>query len=183
MADQDGRLASVDAGQGAALRERFWELSLDELSDAEWEALCDSCGQCCLHKFEDEESGEIVMSSIVCRYLDQGCGRCTVYAERSVKKPECFVIAREPAETLALHMSWLPETCAYRLRYEGKALYIWHPLLVAKAENGRVKRASSEGSGGVNLRAAMIEAGVATDEWATSEAYVHEADWAGFLPE
>jgi len=29
----------------------------------------------------------------------------------------------------AAEYTWLPETCAYRLRHEGKTLPLWHPLI------------------------------------------------------
>ena len=46
------------------LRARFWELPLSALTKAEWEALCDGCGKCCLHKAEDEETGRVYFSNI-----------------------------------------------------------------------------------------------------------------------
>ena len=43
-----------------SLRDNFWHLyPLKALNDAEWEALCDGCGLCCLHKLQDDETDEI----------------------------------------------------------------------------------------------------------------------------
>ena len=54
MAKKRGR-AAVGAGDGGRLRAEFWRrFPLDELTQAEWEALCDGCAKCCLIKLEDE---------------------------------------------------------------------------------------------------------------------------------
>lgn len=182
----------VDQGSAYPLRLKFWELPLADLTDQEWDALCDGCGQCCLHKFQDEETGKTVVSSIACRYLDHFCGRCTVYSARKIKKPECFVLDRTDIEQFELHLSWLPETCAYRLISKGKPLYDWHPL---RALEQSVTQGSADScSVSVNttermlearfdpaLRQPMIEAGVAVDGRVTSEAYVHESEWDRFV--
>lgn len=106
------------------LRDRFWELPLDALSKAEWEALCDGCGKCCLHKVEDEDTGRIYFTNIACRLLDRQGGCCTDYANRRAHVPDCVALTPQTAATLP----WLPRTCAYRLRAEGKALPAWHYL-------------------------------------------------------
>ena len=40
------------------LRPAFWRRALTDLTQKEWEALCDGCGKCCLNKLEDKETGE-----------------------------------------------------------------------------------------------------------------------------
>ena len=130
----------------------FWEKPLDSLTEDEWEALCDGCAQCCLLKLQDDESGEIFATDVVCRFLQPESGHCGVYAERAIKKPECFVIERNNQE----HYSWLPRTCAYRLRYENKPLPVWHPLITGNRE-------------------AMIDAGICVSGWCVSEADVDES--------
>ena len=98
---------------------------LEALNDAEWEALCDGCGRCCMHRFEDEDTGEIVATNIACRLLDVTTCRCTDYGRRFQRVPACLDVRRLPREDYR----WLPETCAYRLRAEGRPLPDWHPLI------------------------------------------------------
>ncbi len=106
--------------------ERFWEQkSLAEMSDAEWESLCDGCARCCLHKLEDEDTGEVYYTGVRCRYLVEESCRCSDYPRRSELVPNCIDLKRH--DVAALH--WLPATCAYRLLSEGKPLYDWHPLV------------------------------------------------------
>lgn len=106
--------------------ERFWETKkLNQLSQQEWESLCDGCARCCLIKLEDEDSGEIHYTDVVCDLLDQENCRCTKYSERSVHVPECVVVTPEVLDQL----HWMPSTCAYRLLWEGKPLPEWHPLI------------------------------------------------------
>lgn len=103
----------------------FWQLPLDQLTPVEWEQLCDGCGRCCLHKLEDEDSGEVYYTRVACSRLDIDACRCTAYAERAQAEPECAVISRDNIDTL----DYLPESCAYRLRRAGLPLPPWHPLL------------------------------------------------------
>ena len=95
------------------------------MTDAEWESLCDHCGKCCLHKLEDEDTGDVYYTHVICRGYDLEAGACGVYAQRCMHVPECLVIDRENVSQYA----WLPKSCAYRLLAEGQALRPWHPLV------------------------------------------------------
>lgn len=109
----------------------FWETTpLSELSQEQWESLCDRCGKCCLEKFEDEETGRIVYSRVACALLDLKTARCRHYAERRTLMPDCVPL---DLEALA-HPHWLPETCAYRRLAEGRPLPPWHPLITGDPE-------------------------------------------------
>lgn len=111
----------------SGLAKRFWERKpMAKLSQREWEALCDGCGKCCLNKLEDEDSGEVVLTRIACRMLDDSSCRCSQYDIRHQFVPECIVLR---PDNLDQHMYWMPQTCAYRLLYEGKPLFDWHPLI------------------------------------------------------
>ncbi len=104
----------------------FWkDKTLAELNPEEWEALCDGCGRCCLHKLEDEDTGVFYLTNVACRLLDQHSARCRHYADRHRYVPDCVQLT--PDNVSACH--WLPETCAYRRRAEGRDVPAWHPLV------------------------------------------------------
>ncbi|WP_171212198.1 YcgN family cysteine cluster protein [Ruegeria sp. HKCCA5426] len=109
------------------LATRFWERKpLTKMNQREWEALCDGCGKCCLNKLEDEDTGEVALTCVACRLLDDETCRCTQYDIRHQFVPECIVMKPDNIDS---HAYWLPQTCAYRLLWEGKPLYDWHPLI------------------------------------------------------
>lgn len=107
------------------IRDRFWELPLNELDREEWEALCDGCGKCCLHKIEDEYTGHIAFTNVSCRLLDTQTARCSNYRHRRAFVPDCLRLTPRLLEQIA----WLPDSCAYRLRADNQPLPEWHYLL------------------------------------------------------
>lgn len=116
-----------------ALRSRFWELPLSELNRAEWEALCDGCALCCLHKIEDADTGEIVHTNVACKLLDPQTAACRNYRNRHTFVPDCLRLTVQIVE----QARWLPASCAYRLRAEGKPLHAWHYLISGDRESVR----------------------------------------------
>lgn len=111
---------------------RFWEEKpLEALDRAEWETLCDGCGRCCVHKLEDDETGELFPTNVACKLLDRHSGRCSDYRHRRAHVPDCVRLT--PRKVLEL--DWLPDSCAYKLRAEGKPLYDWHPLVSGNPES------------------------------------------------
>lgn len=135
---------------------RFWETKkLTSLNQNEWEALCDGCGKCCLNKLEDDETGEVEMTRIACRLLDDQSCLCSQYPIRHQFVPECIVLT---PKTLKDNMYWLPQTCAYRLIAEGRPLFDWHPLV--SGDPASVHRA------GVSVQGMTIpEFEVDEDDW------------------
>lgn len=110
---------------------RFWEeLPLEKLDRAQWEALCDGCGKCCVHKLEDEDTGELLATNVACRLLDRRMGRCSDYRHRHAYVSECVRLNANNVHTI----EWLPSTCAYRLRAEGRPLPEWHYLVCGDPE-------------------------------------------------
>lgn len=109
----------------------FWRAKrLEEMTEAEWESLCDGCGRCCLNKLEDLDSGEIAWTDVACRLLDAGSCRCADYANRQAEVPDCIQLTPESVRSL----TWLPPSCAYRLVAEGRDLYWWHYLVSGDRE-------------------------------------------------
>ncbi len=112
----------------------FWRTKrLAEMSRDEWESLCDLCGRCCLNKLEDEETGEIFWTDVACKLLDPVTCRCTSYPNRHDFVPDCVELDVE--EVVTQTYTWLPPTCAYRLRAEGHDLPHWHPLVSGDPES------------------------------------------------
>ena len=115
-----------------AVSERFWETTpLERMSRGEWEALCDGCGKCCVHKLEDEVTGEVFPTNVACRLLDRRSGQCSDYRNRRAYVPECVRLT--PAKLDAL--DWLPSSCAYKLLRDGRPLPDWHYLVSGDRES------------------------------------------------
>lgn len=115
-----------------AVSARFWEdRPLEALDAAQWEALCDGCGKCCLHKLEDEDTGELFPTNVACRLLDRREGRCGDYKRRRIHVPDCIRLTPKSLATI----DWLPETCAYVRRSEGRPLPDWHYLITGDRES------------------------------------------------
>ncbi|MEN8934817.1 YcgN family cysteine cluster protein [Planktotalea arctica] len=124
---------SDDPIERDGLGPRFWERKkMSQLSQKEWEALCDGCGKCCLNKLEDEDSGEVALTKVACRLLDDSTCRCAQYDIRHQFVPECIVMT---PKNITEHLYWMPQTCAYRLVYEGRPLENWHPLISGNAQS------------------------------------------------
>ena len=138
------------------LRPNFWRtVPLDRVTPAEWEALCDGCGKCCLNKLEDADTGEVAFTRIACRLLDADTCRCGNYAIRKTLVPDCVVLTPATLPDIAY---WMPRTCAYRLLWEGDELPDWHPLLTGDPDSVHLAGASVRG-------------------WTVPEYEVPEEDW------
>ncbi len=157
MADETGNDAKLP----------FWRTkTLEEMTDAEWESLCDGCARCCLNKLEDEDTGRVVYTDIGCSLLDGESCRCHDYAHRSEKVPECVRLTPHEVRTL----TWLPSTCAYRLVAEGRDLYDWHPLVSGDPE--------SVHNAGVSVRGKTVR----EQDWPVEEWQDRIVTWPTRLP-
>ncbi|CUH69278.1 hypothetical protein TL5118_03237 [Thalassovita autumnalis] len=138
------------------LRKNFWEkVPLTKMSRPEWEALCDGCGKCCLNKLEDEDTGQVALTNVACRLLDDQTCQCSQYPIRHNFVPECIVLSPDNMEQ---NLYWMPETCAYKLMWNGQPLPDWHPLKTGDPES--VHKA------GVSMRGRTVpEFEVDDDEW------------------
>ncbi len=129
----------------------FWTTTpLAQMTDEQWESLCDGCGRCCLHKLRDEETEELSFTNVACQLLDTKTCRCTDYAHRQDSVPDC--VSLTPAGLAEI--DWLPPSCAYRRVAEGRGLAWWHPLVSGDPETIHTAgvsvrgRAVSEGKAG-----------------------------------
>ena len=67
-------------------------------------------------------------------------------------------------ENIAEHLYWLPATCAYRLRHEGRPLHDWHHLISGDPQ-------------------AVHRAGVSMQDATVPEFEVEEDDWEDHIIE
>lgn len=140
----------------------FWKRkTLEEMSRAEWESLCDGCGKCCLVKLQDPDTDEISYTDVACKLLDGATCRCTDYARRKRRVPDCVVLS--PA--VVADLAWMPTTCAYRLLREGQDLAWWHPLV--SGDPATVHEA------GISVRGRVISEALVED----AELAEHVVDW------
>ncbi|MBV1869281.1 MAG: YcgN family cysteine cluster protein [Gammaproteobacteria bacterium] len=138
-----------------SLEPPFWDhVPLEEMSESQWESLCDGCGRCCLQKLEDEESGEVLYTDLACQLYDLKQGGCKNYQQRLGIVGSCVKL------TVALipQFHWLPQTCAYRLLCEGQPLPSWHPLVSGTRNSVHAAHYSIVGR-------AVSELSVKEDDW------------------
>ena len=142
-------------------RNSFWKTkTLRQMSSSEWEALCDGCGKCCLIKLIDDLTDDLHYTTVACKLLDCDSCRCGDYNNRKKLVEDCVILSPRLVEEL----HWMPSTCAYRLIYEGKDLYWWHPLV----------------SGNPNT---VHEAGISVRGRAISEREVKDSELPKFMSE
>jgi uncharacterized cysteine cluster protein YcgN (CxxCxxCC family) len=143
----------------------FWKTkTLEEMTQEEWESLCDGCGRCCLHKLRDDDTQEIAWTNVSCRLLDQHSCQCSDYARRRRRVPDCVQLT---PGTIA-EIDWLPPSCAYRRIKEGRPLAWWHRLVSGDPDTVH--------TAGVSVRGRTID-----ERYAGSLEY-HVTDWPGRRP-
>ncbi|WP_136682431.1 YcgN family cysteine cluster protein [Falsirhodobacter xinxiangensis] len=144
------------------MRERFWEtVKLKDMTQPEWEALCDGCGKCCLNKIEFEDTNEVAFTRLACKLLDGQSCLCSHYETRRDYVPDCVQLTPKTLPRIAY---WLPQTCAYRRMYEKKPLPAWHHLLTGDRES-------------------IHRAGASVRGWTVPEFTVPEEDWEDYIIE
>ena len=143
----------------------FWKTkTLEQMTPAEWESLCDGCGRCCLHKLRDDDTGALAFTNVACHLLNLKTCRCSDYERRQRWVPDCVRLT--PAAVRQI--DWLPPSCAYRRLAEGKGLAWWHPLVSGDPETVH--------AAGISVRGRAIserDAGPIED---------HVQDWPGRNP-
>ncbi|MCG6203192.1 YcgN family cysteine cluster protein [Rhodopseudomonas sp. HC1] len=146
----------------------FWKTkTLEQMSAAEWESLCDGCARCCLEKLEDEDTGRIYFTHVGCRLLDGQACACHDYANRSERVPDCVRLTPQTVREL----TWLPPSCGYKLVAEGRDLYWWHPLISGDS--------NSVHDAGVSVRG-RVEA--TETEISVEDLEDHIVSWPALLP-
>ena len=151
----------------AADEKPYWQTKrLEDMTESEWERICDGCGRCCLNKLEDEDTGEIYYTNVACRLFDDRDCRCRDYPNRDREVPDCVRLTPQSVRQI----TWLPPTCGYRLIAEGRPLYWWHPLVSGDPQTVIDVGVSVKGR-------TFLETEVDPDEWEE-----HAVEWPEWEP-
>ncbi|TKB44149.1 YcgN family cysteine cluster protein [Thalassotalea mangrovi] len=117
------------------------------MNRTEWEAICDGCGKCCLHKIIEDDSDddgeehepveslsptdyiregeELLYTNVVCHLLNDKTCSCSKYSQRTKLVPDCVQLTQDNLDDIF----FMPPSCSYRRLHEGRGLPSWHPLL------------------------------------------------------
>ncbi|PID47506.1 MAG: hypothetical protein CSB47_00565 [Proteobacteria bacterium] len=110
------------------MSDRWWEVvPLQEMSEEQWEQICDCCGKCCLIKLQDdeEEGGEVYYTDVACHLFDDQACQCADYKNRLLRVPDCVQLTPTNLDAL----DWMPPSCSYRRLQQGLGLPSWHHLV------------------------------------------------------
>ena len=112
--------------------DKFWKtIPLEKMTEQQWESLCDGCAKCCIFKFEEDDTGHILQTDVVCKLLNIEQCSCTQYPQRKTLVPDCITITPENI----LSLKWMPDSCAYRQLALGNDLPEWHPLISGQKDS------------------------------------------------
>ena len=92
------------------MKENFWQTKdMKKLTSQEWDAICDKCGLCCLHKIIDDDTNELFYTNVACNLLDLETRQCSNYENRLHLNSSCIQLTASNIDDF----DWLPDSCAY----------------------------------------------------------------------
>jgi len=124
------------------LQPNFLSKDITDMTNDEWESICDGCGLCCQVKLEDWTTGKMTATKVACRYLCLETHTCKDYENRQKNANDCVKITPENIYKLR----WLPDTCAYRLVAFDQELPEWHHLICGDKNRVHIERHSMLGT-------------------------------------
>lgn len=119
----------------------FLNKPMNQMTEQEWESLCDGCGLCCQIRLEDGTTGKMTLTNVACKLLCLNSHQCSDYTNRQTYVADCVKITPENVD----NMDWLPYSCAYRLIAKGYDLPEWHYLICGDREKVHKEGTSMRG--------------------------------------